>query len=66
MEIKQLNDALEIATDEIKGSLQDQAKEVKSIKDNAEVVATEVKNSIANVSTEVKVMVLCPPTTSIN
>ena len=56
MEIKELNDALEIATGEIKGSLQDQAKEVKSIKDNAEAVAKEVKSSIAGVSENVEKM----------
>ena len=37
MEIKELNEALVTATDEIKGSLETQAKEVKSIKtDSAE------------------------------
>jgi HK97 family phage major capsid protein len=56
MEIKELNDALEIATGEIKDSLQDQAKEVKSIKDNAEVAAKEVKSSIAGVNENVEKM----------
>jgi HK97 family phage major capsid protein len=54
MEIKELNEALVTATDEIKGSLETQAKEVKAIQDTAEVVAKEVKSSIDGVSTEVK------------
>ena len=54
MEIKELNEALVTATDEIKGSLETQAKEVKSIKTDAETNAKEVKSSIDGVSTEVK------------
>ena len=54
MEIKELNEALVAATDEIKSSLETQTTEVKAIKDNAEVVAKEVKSSIDGVTTEVK------------
>tara|TARA_R110000751_G_scaffold157788_2_gene263288 strand:+ start:561 stop:1739 length:1179 start_codon:yes stop_codon:yes gene_type:complete len=54
MEIKELNDNLEVVAKELKGSLETQAKEVKSIQDNAEVTAKEVKSSIDGVSAEVK------------
>ena len=54
MEIKELNEALEGATKEIKGALDNQALEVKSIQENAELTAKEIKSSVEGVNTELK------------